>query len=436
MPLPSGIQGYLAAEQSERQRQGQNLERTVGVMGLLRQLQQQQETEQLKGALARGDKEALARLPGGIGVLGQLAQLEETQRVAGERKKLADFNARLAGPEFGTLGTPEISLPPDIAGPVQPAQPGQFDLRKALQAKVQAGLLDPLAYQKELDAMGKPVAIGRGGLAVRDENAPGGFRQVMPGAAEKPNYKERTVSYDGKTYTKEVSRDNGVTWEKVPGSIPVDIRKATGGTDIKIDMGGSGEANVPGIGMQDKRELAKQVRQSAAAIADLTRFIANVKKTPGAIGLKGTVGVPVSGVAEQFLGQGTGETVSKAITGGSQASVREIRTQAQLLRGRLLPIATGESGRFTESERAMAGEAMAALDATQGPSQVFQASKTILQLELLAQSRAQRALGVKNRFDLSKPEGGIKQGRELKAMGFSDEETLKILRELKNAWGQ
>ncbi|MDO8682409.1 MAG: hypothetical protein Q7N50_02875 [Armatimonadota bacterium] len=178
MPLPDAIQGYLASRQLGMQRQRGELQQAQVGMGMLAQIQKQQRDQELRGALASGDMDAVAKI--NPQMAGILAQLQKHKLDTANAQKLADFDANLG--QFGTPATPATSGVESVAfeggrGPDQPARSGTFDIRAALEAKVRAGLLDPLAYQKELDSMNKPVAVGRGGLAARD--ASGNYQQVM-----------------------------------------------------------------------------------------------------------------------------------------------------------------------------------------------------------------------------------------------------------------
>jgi len=199
--LPRGpLSAYLGVRDANQRAGLRDTQNAAGLMGILQHAQQMkmqqqdmQDNEAIKGILSQsnGNIEAaipqLAKIgPKGMAVAGQLAQVQQHMLAGQQAQKLADFNSTMG--RFATPATPGSASPPDDqgGGPAMPAQPAGFDMRAAIKAKVRAGLLDPIAAQKELDAMSKPVSVGRGGLAIPDANSPGGYRLMTPPASPAP----------------------------------------------------------------------------------------------------------------------------------------------------------------------------------------------------------------------------------------------------------
>ena len=316
---------------------------------------------------------------------GPSADIVEKQRKA---RRDQEFRTRYAAAQ-----TPEErrSIAMEFASPDQ-----------LIKMKTEGGFtLGP--EQTRFDAEGNEVATGKG-------------------KADKAKYKERNVSYDGRTYTREISRDEGVTWEAIPGSKPVDIRKATGGADIRVSVDPGNP--LAAADRTDRRQVVQQTRATDALIQDLTVFLRDLAKTPGGVGIRGAVGQPVAGVVGQ-INEAAGRAASKAITGASPEAVAQLRVRSQLLRGKLLPVVTNETGRYTEAERAIATEAQGALDAAQGVAQVRAGTKALIMLSVADRERGLKNLGAKPKHDLSTERGFFAQAKELKALGLNDEEAVK-----------
>lgn len=152
---------FLGAYEEQKHRNQQasaaNMNQSIGTLGMLQKIQAMQEQNKVKEILATSPDEvtAMTRLQkegGTLGIqvaqhIGQLKkQKMEAAQMENEQKVFSPENiARLT--TGGQPAKPEISLPPDVAGPVQPAQPavpGQVDYN-ALGA--QAAATSPKAFE-------------------------------------------------------------------------------------------------------------------------------------------------------------------------------------------------------------------------------------------------------------------------------------------------
>ena len=262
----------------------------------------------------------------------------------------------------------------------------------------------------------KPVSIGRGGALVPDGQ--GGWTRIEGSAEERRPLTNNRFPIGGGKVQPHISFDNGRTWEPVPGSQPIDAKAISGSTTVNINP------NNP-LGVTDKtdlRNVTESTRGKETLIQEMSQFIKDLENTPGAVGLRGAISQPASGVVGQVLGDKAGQLTSKAISGASQENVANLRVQAQLMRGRLLPVVTNETGRFTEAERAIATEALGALDIAQDKTQVKAASQALLQITIGDRERGYKTLGVKPKYNLSTVEGYAAQAKELEKLGLSQKQ--------------
>ena len=185
-----------------------------------------------------------------------------------------------------------------------------------------------------------------------------------------------------------------------------------------------------------KRQVVQQARANEALIQDMQSFLKGVEETPGAVGLRGAIGQPAAGYAEQILGGAAGNAIGKAITGASPKDVANIRVKSQMIRSRLLPIVTNETGRYTEAERQIATDVSGALDIAQGPEQVKAAARALIGLSYADRQRNGKFLGEKRKYDTKTQEGFLQQARELKALGLDDKEAVEMTKVIDSIWAE
>lgn len=177
MPGLRVIQAFESARQAERQRENDELRRTMGTMGVLAQIQQQQRQDQLRGILAQsgGDLDKvtsslLSAGPEGVLLASRLAPLIKQQResrlmegldpgtmepeqldtlaqrlsafnptaatglmnLADKRRALAQQRAGIGAMQTGPMQPAEV-LPPGVEGPPRPEMPGNLGVTEELQ---------------------------------------------------------------------------------------------------------------------------------------------------------------------------------------------------------------------------------------------------------------------------------------------------------------
>lgn len=131
MPMPPGLAGYLQGQQLNNQNQAAELQQATGTLGILQKLQEQHDAQALKGALATGDIDAVARInPQMAGILSRL-QTEKTARDQSAREQAVFSPENIA--RNTSAGSPAIPSPTDIQGnpldgPARPAIPGQINV--------------------------------------------------------------------------------------------------------------------------------------------------------------------------------------------------------------------------------------------------------------------------------------------------------------------
>lgn len=146
-PTQSFIEGQAAAGQ----RQTQALQNATGQVGLLGKLQEMQQQQQLRSALAQSGGDLSKAIPaliqsGNIQGAVHLGELVKQQQAIAQSQRVSDWRA--SAPQFMTGGQPEIPPQSDElgGGPGRAAIPGQLDFNKFLQAGAVAGAVNPEVY--------------------------------------------------------------------------------------------------------------------------------------------------------------------------------------------------------------------------------------------------------------------------------------------------
>lgn len=229
-----GLGGYLARREMIEGEGDRALRQAGSYMTLQGQAQQQQQRQlemqqqfAVRDIMARsgGDLEtaipALMRAgPLGMEAAGKLAQFAEMQTKLGEAKKRQAFMQPGNLAQFRDPGTPErwTGDPSSLDQMLHPAQPGRMNPDRLLAGAAEAGVIDPIAYAKEARADEKPIFAPR--------NSPGYYQNgqwVSTPVAEappRPMVEHNMPVGDGTKVQPHISRDGGVTWTPVPGSVP------------------------------------------------------------------------------------------------------------------------------------------------------------------------------------------------------------------------
>lgn len=195
----------------------------------------------------------------------------------------------------------------------------------------------------------------------------------------------------------------------------------------------SGTGALTGESPKDVRGIRASIRDSQANIEELQATAKAFAETPEAGGVLGAVLESAGGLLEQIpvFGEGLADALP-----GDQEAVTAARTQARITVSSLLSTITGEeSGRFTDTERRLANEALKALEATSSPTQIQSALKTSVEIMQRSQLREVNRLLDASKADISDDEGAEAFFGVLKKNGFSDDAALDAILALREARG-
>ena len=219
--------------------------------------------------------------------------------------------------------------------------------RKALEAEITGAGLTPLArLQKERDAA----------EAARDQ---------------------RRIDEVNKKIEREIT---------IVGRTPEDLRTGLTGTTPK-----------------DLDELRSGIRDLQGNLNNLEKTRKAFEANPEAGGILGAAIENIGGLLGQipFIGGNLEDMLP-----GDAEEVRKARTRARFVVSSMLSTITAEdSGRFTDTERRIAGEALGALDITASPRQIQTALETAFEIVTDSQNRKVDELFSASGLDLAKIEG-------------------------------
>ena len=183
---------------------------------------------------------------------------------------------------------------------------------------------------------------------------------------------------------------------------------------------------------QDRRDRQRTSQGNAQEILLTLEALSGV---PEPSGLRGAAGQALGGIIGQF-NEEAGNAVSRAFTGVDTAKLSEVRTRAKALASRLLPTITAEeSGRFTDTERQIATEAVAALELAKTKGEVIANLSTLFFTELRGQYRETRFFQQDPPKDLNNRDQALELIDSLKKRGVPDDmilEQLRILKDIQN----
>ena len=154
---------------------------------------------------------------------------------------------------------------------------------------------------------------------------------------------------------------------------------------------------------KDIDELRAGIRDLQGNLEELEKTRKNFEDNPEAGGILGTALESAGGILGQipFIGADLAEMLP-----GDQEAVKKARTQARFtVASMLTTITKEETGRFTDKERAIAQEAVGALDVTASPPQIQAALETAMEIMTASQNRKVDELLSASRLDLSTDAG-------------------------------
>jgi hypothetical protein len=209
--------------------------------------------------------------------------------------------------------------------------------------------------------------------------------------------------------------------------------------DALIDQGGVRvglsvqAADASGIGSvitptdDDIEEARAGARKTLADIEELDLTISMFEENPQAGGIAGVVVEKLGGLLQQA---GLGSVLERI--GVDPAEVKRVRSQGRLTVSRLLTAITQEdTGRFTDTERRLAGEALSTLDPTASAEQITAAGHTALDTLKRGNLREVDRLRVAAGVDISTEEGQIALVTALMKNGYQQAQAIDAMLDLK-----
>lgn len=100
---------------------------------------------------------------------------------------------------------------------------------------------------------------------------------------------------------------------------------------------------------------------------------------PSTVGIRGKVATGVAGLFAALGQDELADKFSQYMAGATQEEIAQIQVQLQAIRGRIIPIVTGEEGkRLSEMEREIASKAVGLIDSIQGPADLTKAYPQVI----------------------------------------------------------
>ena len=167
-------------------------------------------------------------------------------------------------------------------------------------------------------------------------------------------------------------------------------------------------------------------REEAANIASFTGLINELDRIgKGAAGIRALVGSVGAGLLGQ-LNEGLAVGFSEALTGANPEEITAVRQRARVVVAQSLTQITGEeSGRFTETERQIAQEALRVLEPGASFEQIRGALGTAVSLAFVSRDRNEMLAGIAPRVDLNTNDGRVALVTELiQELGLNSNEAI------------
>jgi len=117
--------------------------------------------------------------------------------------------------------------------------------------------------------------------------------------------------------------------------------------------------------------------------SDVQEMISNalpqVIDMPGTVGIKGSIGQGGAGLLASLGQDEMSDAFSQWMSGATPEDIAQIQTQLQAIRGRIIPIVTGEQGkRLSETEREIASRAVGLIEGIKGPADLTKSYPQVL----------------------------------------------------------
>ena len=178
---------------------------------------------------------------------------------------------------------------------------------------------------------------------------------------------------------------------------------------------------------KDIAGIRENVRSMEGDLEQLSGALKAFQETPEAAGILGTLIETGGGILRQIPIIGK-DIANILVDEETQKKVKEARTKARFVTSSLLATITKETaGRFTDTERKLAAETLAALEATSDPLQVEVAMKTAIGIMQDTEVReVQRLLSV-SKLDLTNSDDQDKFGAILVENGFTPDRAVEVM---------
>jgi hypothetical protein len=257
-----------------------------------------------------------------------------------------------------------------------------------------------------------------------------------PNAPQKANF----IGDDGRAHagpydpnTKQYSDASGKVHSKAS---PI----AQGATQSEI-------SNFPGTASQRGAQYLANIEEYNTS-SDVQELIGSalpqVVEMPGAVGIKGAFGSGGAGLLTALGQEEMADAFSQWMSGADQTEITQLQTQLQVLRGRIIPIVTGEqSKRLSEMEREIASTVVGLIESIKGPADLTKAYPQVVgaMRQLYAESWV-RKFNISSRdedvaypYDLSDKEQRIELFTEFSEAGVDMNTAKRTMIRLKSIQG-
>lgn len=188
----------------------------------------------------------------------------------------------------------------------------------------------------------------------------------------------------------------------------------------------TGEAAVTNVTEKELAEAKENLRGLSADLEEVETTVRKFEETPQAGGLVGTIIEKAGGVLQQL---GLGGPLERA--GLDPAEIKAVRSNARFTISRLLRSITQEgTARYTDTERAIAEQALATLDPTASTEQIAAAGQSVLEIMERALIREVDRIRTASKADITTEEGQESLVRALRANGFNEDAAVDAVARL------
>jgi hypothetical protein len=213
-------------------------------------------------------------------------------------------------------------------------------------------------------------------------------------------------------------------------ALPADKRQFTLPAGVSVGPDGDLIATPFPITLKKAGEASEEGVSAAFATGDIIAVLKELDEYTGMTGVRAWGGTEIGGRAAQ-VHPGLGEFVTEGLTGVSLEKLQSFRTRLTMLTSPLIPVITGETGRYTEIERDETKTAMAALKVARSASQIKGALFSILESYAMRLAKVGFVLG--RPIDVKTRGGILKELRRLVSWGFSMERAERVIKKIKHA---